>query len=85
MIQYKINPEWIKKIKKEIREEIFVSHATSNTSAARWLILYLSKEGIPFKVFNLGAGIKRISLMKNVCPHCKGRGYIDNKELSSSS
>jgi hypothetical protein len=36
-----------------------------------WLIAYLSRDNRPFKVYNLGGGVKRITTKTNVCPCCK--------------
>jgi hypothetical protein len=47
---------------------------TSINLGVQWLIVRLSKEGIPFKVLQLGAGVKRITTDVQVCPKCNGTG-----------
>lgn len=41
---------------------------TSFLPAAQWLIIQLTKNKIPFKLINLGAGVKRITTETDTCP-----------------
>ena len=70
-----INPSWIKDMKEQISEGHFESINLSYSVAIKWLVLYLANRNRPVKVVNLGAGVKRITLVDSVCEHCKGRGY----------
>ena len=72
----RVNPEWIENRKEEVRTNTFAAVTTSYNPAAQWLIDYLDAEGIPVKVVNLGAGVKKIIAVKGVCLHCGGKGYI---------
>lgn len=40
--------------------------------AVQWLICRLTERGIPFKLYNLGAGVKRVTTETNTCP-CRKR------------
>ena len=48
--------------------------STEITIAAKWLIMKLDEKGIPFKVLNLGAGVKKIKTEVRTCPKCHGTG-----------
>uniref|UniRef100_A0A6H1ZD63 Uncharacterized protein n=1 Tax=viral metagenome TaxID=1070528 RepID=A0A6H1ZD63_9ZZZZ len=71
----RINPNWIEERKAEVEKGFFTSVVTSYNPAAQWLVTYLANRDKPVHVTNLGAGVKRITLAENVCPHCKGKGY----------
>ena len=71
-----INPMWIKRMRQEIKEGQFQSIVLSYNTATQWLITELANKGLPVTVVNLGVGVKRISIAENVCPYCKGRGYL---------
>jgi len=75
-----VNPNWIKDRKQEIDQGTFRSAITGHNPAAQWLISYLADKDIPVKVTHLGAGIKRITVAKNICPTCKGKDFVDKKE-----
>lgn len=47
---------------------------TEFSLAAKWMILFLTECNIPFKVIQLGAGVKRITTDVDVCPKCHGTG-----------
>ena len=38
------------------------------------LILMLASEGIPYRVVDLGCGVKEITTDTSVCPRCRGTG-----------
>lgn len=44
---------------------------TSFPKAAQWLIERLASRDIPFTVYNLGAGVRRITTVTDKCPCCK--------------
>ncbi len=71
-----INPEWQKNIQTQLKEGSFKSTTTGYTPAAKWLIHALSEKCIPFKTINLGAGVRKIIITKNLCPTCKGKGVV---------
>lgn len=44
--------------------------------AIQFAVLALSKRNKPFKLYNLGAGIKRITSDSDICPCCKKKAII---------
>lgn len=48
-----------------------VDITTKYNNWAQFVILELSDANLPFKVINLGAGVKRITTETEVCPMCK--------------
>jgi len=75
----RVNPNWIKDRKEEIRKGEFRTALLGYNPAAQWLIAFLSGLDIPCKVTHLGAGVKRITIAENVCPTCKGKGSVDKE------
>lgn len=41
---------------------------------AKIVVLSLTGRGVPFKVLQMGAGVKKITTQVDVCPKCKGLG-----------
>ena len=74
----KLNPEWIKKRMGEFSDYRLhqkpIDVTCQYNPAIQWLIMLLSKEGISFKLINLGAGVKRVTTLTDVCPKCNGTG-----------
>ena len=67
----RVNPEWLKSRKEEIREYRSVDVTTTFNKAVQALIILLVEANLPFKLYNLGAGVKRITTKTNICPYCK--------------
>ena len=67
----RVNPNWIRFIEKSIENHEKIDKTTSYNKAAQILIKMLVSQDIPFKVYNLGAGIKRITTNTETCPCCK--------------
>lgn len=73
-----VNPNWLREQSSKFssanfqgsKHEVVVSYNKS----AQALILELSNLNIPFKVLNLGAGVKKITNNLGVCPKCNGSG-----------
>lgn len=66
-----INPAWMKDRKEELEKKKIIDLTISYTPALKWLIEVLSNKNIFFKLYNLGAGVKRITTDTAVCPCCK--------------
>lgn len=70
----KINPAWIIDRRKEITETPKdIDITLSYNPAMQWLIVALSQAGIMYKLYNLGAGVKRITTKEEFidkCPCC---------------
>lgn len=67
----RVNPSWIKDIKESIEKHRSIDRTISYNKAAQVLIEILIAQDIPFKVYNLGAGVKRITTNTETCPCCK--------------
>lgn len=74
----RINPIWKEKMlvklnergdPEKIPEDIDV--VTGFNKSIQWLIMELTERGIPFKLYNLGAGAKRVTTNTDKCPMCK--------------
>lgn len=76
----RVSPNWMNKKEVEIENGTFESVITSHNPAAQWLVVYLANRDIPAKVTSLGAGVKRITLEENICPTCKGKGYVKKED-----
>jgi hypothetical protein len=66
-----INPEWKKEIEEKLSKLSTIDETISYNKSAQWLICRLSENGTPFKVYNLGAGVKRVTTDTDICPCCK--------------
>ena len=74
----RLNPAWVQKVREEVTEpdgaggfQNSIDRTISVNAAAKALIVMLSEAGRPFKVHNLGAGVKRITTNTDTCPCCK--------------
>lgn len=68
-----INLLWKARIEREIPicEQKPIDETTSFNLAIQWLICRLTRDNIPFKLYNLGAGVKRLTTKTDTCPCCK--------------
>ena len=66
-----VSPTWKENIEIKINQTIKIDEITGYNKAAQWLITRLSQVNIPYKVYNLGAGVKRITTDTDTCPCCK--------------
>lgn len=66
-----ISPQWKFDREREIAECRTIDETLTDNLPVKWLICRLAKIGVPFKVYNLGAGVKRITTQTDVCPCCK--------------
>lgn len=63
--------QWALRIQELIDRAQPVDRICSKAYEANWLVATLAKYNIPFKVHNLGAGVKRITTDTDTCPCCK--------------
>jgi len=73
MARTMVRPDWIEKMRVKIANNELIDVTVSFPKAATWLVETLAKAGIPFKLYNIGAGVKRITTDTDVCPCCKKR------------
>ena len=66
-----VNPMWAKEMKEALTEESPIDETIRANISASFLIVLLSKVNRPFKVYNLGAGVKRVTTDTDACPCCK--------------
>ena len=71
MARLTINPKWTERIIEQERTGKPIDEVSDHSITSQWLIVFLSKKNIPFKVTNLGAGVKRITTITDECPMCK--------------
>lgn len=70
----RVNPVWWAAVLEELNSsQGKIDRTISFNPAAKDLIQELDRRGIMFKVYNLGAGVKRITTDTDTCPCCKGR------------
>jgi hypothetical protein len=67
----RINPKWMAEMESQILQEKVIDQTLTFAAAAKWLVATLSRYGKPFKVYNLGCGVKRITTNTDTCPLCK--------------
>jgi len=67
----RVNPAWIQEQLKNLRETGDLDATSSYNPAIQSLIVHLTNIGKPFKIYNLGAGVKRITTKTDICPCCK--------------
>ena len=70
-MRYILNEQWAKETRAKIKAGVGIDETLRHNLPASWLIAQLSNSGRPFKVYNLGAGVKRVTTETDVCPCCK--------------
>lgn len=68
---YRVNPNWLADRQEEWYSTHQINTAISYNAAAQALIEWLAKQNIPFKVYNMGAGVKKITTETDTCPCCR--------------
>jgi len=85
----KISPEWQDRLRNKLatfdplssEQPDHIDEHISYNKAAQWLITRLGKRNIAFRVYNLGAGVKRIVTVERLrCPCCKRKFQIKQKK-----
>jgi len=74
----RVNPDWMSKIKGKIdtlnridSHSDHIDEIISFNKATQWLIRQLAEKKIPFKLTNLGAGVKMVTTLDiEKCPYC---------------
>lgn len=68
---FRVNPKWIEQAIEEYRKTGKVSRSSETNRVIQALILALDGRSIPYKVYNLGAGVKTVTTETDTCPCCK--------------
>lgn len=66
-----INPQWANKVRDQLDRIQPIDETTAYTPAIQWIICELTKSSRAFQLYNLGAGVRRITTETDVCPFCK--------------
>jgi hypothetical protein len=67
----RVNPKWYDKQVETLAETGQLDITESFNGAIKEVIKLLDRRGKPFKLYNLGAGVKRITTDTDKCPCCK--------------
>jgi O-phosphoseryl-tRNA(Cys) synthetase len=67
----RINPKWAANIESMILQSKTIDETLTFRAAAQWLIATLSRYGLPYKVYQLGCGVVRVTMTTDTCPCCK--------------
>ena len=68
---YIVNKKWVDEMVEKIEKGIEIDVTSSFHKSAQFLITELSENNVPFQVYNLGAGVRRITTITDICPCCK--------------
>lgn len=66
-----INPKWAEKVRNLLDAGQPIDETIEYAPAAKWLVVRLSSRNRMFRMYNLGAGVKRITTDTDQCPCCK--------------
>jgi len=66
-----LSNRWKDHMMQRMDQALPIDETTGCNVAIRWLIINLSSRGTPFKLHNLGAGVKRVTTDTDTCPCCK--------------
>jgi hypothetical protein len=66
-----LNPKWVDQMQRRIDQTNDIDEVLTAGPAIKWLIAALARVHRPFRVENLGAGVKRITTNTAVCGCCK--------------
>jgi len=73
-----VNPIWKRNMEEAVHEYrksgTHISVTITFNAAAQWLVCYLDKYNVPYKVISLGAGAKKITTQTEICSKCRGTG-----------
>lgn len=72
----RLNPVWKDEVQSKISTFLLypdqhVEYTLTYKFAVQYVILQLNKKEIPYKIYNLGAGVTKIITNTTTCPCCK--------------
>jgi hypothetical protein len=56
-----VNPKWMAEMESMILQSKAIDATITFRAAAKWLIATLSRHGLPYKVYQLGCGVVRVT------------------------
>ena len=71
MAGMRVNPQWVTDAVNEYRDYDFVERTTAFNKAIQALIIRFDNLGIMYRLYSLGAGVKKLTTDTDVCPCCK--------------
>jgi hypothetical protein len=69
-----ISQKWAAEMREAMAERRRIDVTTQHAVCIKWLVESLSNHRIPFRLINVGAGVKRVTTDVDVCPKCNGTG-----------
>ena len=80
MLKARLNPKWTAETFDMLRDVAAgvrtkpVEHTTAELAGIRWLICTADELQLPYKIIQLGAGVRKFTTDVTVCPKCHGTG-----------
>ncbi len=69
----RVNLQWTSRLRELLDANLPIDETTGYNPAIKWLVAELSCRNRPYKLYQLGAGVKRITTETENCPFCKKR------------
>jgi len=69
-----LRQDWKDKMEGSIARGEFTECVTSLKLALQFLVIWLNEAFTPYKIIDLGAGVKKITTKVDTCPKCHGTG-----------
>jgi len=66
-----VAPNWQREMLAKLDAGQPIDITSGFTKAIQWLIEVMSRRDVPFAIYNLGAGVKRVTTTTDKCPCCK--------------
>ena len=66
-----VSETWKNEMRAKIAQGQVIDVTSGFNPAVQWLIERLSVNGTPYKVYSLGAGVKRVTTETDTCPCCR--------------
>lgn len=80
MPRMRLNPAWQHQMSQELAAVAGnnrikpVEHTTGEITVVRWLICMADELQVPYKIIQLGAGVRKFTTDTTVCSKCHGTG-----------
>jgi len=65
-----LNPKWVADMTTKVHSTEEIDFIGTTNITIQWLVANLTRVGRTFKLYNLGAGVKRITTKTDICPCC---------------
>lgn len=68
-----LDTQWCNETKEKLDHDVELKfeQVLTDLPHKRWLIAELTRRNVPFKVYNMGAGVVKIVTNTDTCPCCK--------------